>query len=520
MKVSKTSFLIATASILLSVGVGVSSANASQPKSLPTVSSATGIISNGFNFCLGLGTSVKIGSPIIPVVNVSCTANTSVVVTKSTTTTGYTIAIADKCLFLASRTNGSDLFASTCGLAANWFALSAGGIGLVPLSGDGVNSNFCMDVEIGTPKIGSPIQIYTCQGLTGGLRIPAQRWKYPEALFNQSPYPYPDKSLPQPLPVATTPVTPTSPPKTCNNVGMCTANDVLERIRLITSVKDQVDPSLPNPKIVQWKTEEPWYGKDVSRFLCSADEGFDYLKSDATDFVISGVRNENIFNSAPPLGTMFRVRNAKFKANLSIPGSYLKSVVVQTTHEGLCQRFYADVNGWIIIPRYCDLCLLYGFNNSDWPTDSVVEVADISSIGRGWFATIAVKNPKKMGPSRKMCAAIYALGSISQTLKFATQQVAGTLPSPANLIVGQAISMYFDVIDPPTPNGPQLTKTIAAFGNAATSKRFFLALQKVKGSQVKEITKLKIEFYSTALDFGNLVAGHHSVITEGNKICR
>ena len=505
MKSLKTPFLIATASMLLTVGVSVSSANASQPKPLASVASVSGTIRNGYNFCLGLGTA-QVGSPLLPVVNVSCTAMTSAVVTKSIKSKGYTIAIGNQCLFVPKLADGSDLFAGFCGLAADWFALPAGGIGLV-------NSNFCLDVEVGVPKIGSPIQIYTCQGLTAGSRVPAQRWKYPEALFNQSPYPYPEKTLPQPLPVS-----PTSTPKTCNNVGMCTAEDVLQRIRLVTSVKDRVDPSLPNPKLVKWKTEEPWYGKDMVRSLCPTDS-FDFKNQYATEFVISGDRGENVYNSAPVLGTMFRVRNTKFIANRSIPGSYLKSVVLQTTYEGLCQRFNADVNGWIILPRYCNYCLLYGFSNKVWPTASVVDVADISSKGRGRFATVGVKNPKKLGPSRAACIAITALGTVKETLKFATAQVAGTLPTPANLLVGEAISAYFDSIDPPEPDAPQLTRTVMAFGKASTLAKLFIELEKINGSKVKKLTEKKLEFYSTALDFGNLVAGHYSVYTEKKQIC-
>lgn len=50
-----------------------------------------------------------------------------------------------------------------------------------------IESNFCLDVEVGVPQVGSPIQIYTCQGLTAGVtRIPAQRWTFNQALFNQS----------------------------------------------------------------------------------------------------------------------------------------------------------------------------------------------------------------------------------------------------------------------------------------------------------------------------------------------
>jgi len=514
MKSLKSPFLVATASMLLSVGVCVSSANASQPKSLPSVTSATGIISNGFNFCLGLGTSVKTGSPIFSVVNVSCTANASVVVTKSATTNGYTIAVGDKCLFLASRANGSDLFASTCALSANWIALPAGGIGLVPISGDGTNTNFCMDVENGTPKIGSPIQIYTCQGLTAGnIRIPAQRWTYPEALFNQSPYPYPEQTSPQPIPVS-----PTSTPKTCNNVGMCTVADVRERVSLITAVKDIADPSLPKPNLIEWNTEEPWYGKEANKPFCSIDS-FQYDNKYATNFALSSQRNDRSWNIASVLGTMFRVRNEKFIANRSITGSYLKSVTVQTTYEGLCQRYYADANGWIIIPRYCNYCILYGFKNDQWPKNSIVEVAEISANGRGGSSTVFVKNPRELGPSRATCRAIVGLGFAKETLKFATNLVAERLPPPSNEAAQAAISYYFQVIEY-DPKEPQRTKTLAAFGNVDSARKLYNQLRVLKGLPVIPILSGKtVEFVSSKLDLASVAMGAHSVVKDYKNIC-
>lgn len=504
MKSLKTPFLIATASMLLTVGVSVSSANASQPKSLASAASASGIISNGYNFCLGLGT-VQLGNPTLPVVNSSCSAMPAVV-TKSIKSNGYTIAIGGKCLIVPKLANGSDLFAGFCGLAADWFALPAGGIGLV-------NSNFCLDVEVGVPKIGSPIQIYTCQGLTAGLRIPAQRWTYPKALFDQSPYPYPDKTIPQPLPVS-----PTSTPKTCNNVGMCTAEDVLQRIRLVTSVKDRVDPSLPKPSFIKWNTEEPWYGKEANRPSCATDS-FDYQNTDATNFALSSQRNDRSWELASVIGTMFRVRNGPLKfINGRLYGGFLKSVTVQTTYEGLCQKFLADANGWIIIPRYCNYCILYGFKPGDWPKNSIVEVAEISANGRGGFSTVTVKNPRKVGPSRATCIAITVLGTTKETLKFATEQVAGALPPPANLVVPIAISLFFEKIDIKNDE-PPLTKTIATFGKADKALELFNYLNKVDGARPEILKGAKVAFYSTALDFGNLVAGHYSVYTKKKQIC-
>jgi len=88
------------------------------------------------------------------------------------------------CLTAPALKDGQDLFAIACGTSAatqqDWVGLPNGGIGLI-------GSNFCLDVEVGIPKDGSPIQIYTCQALVNGTtRIPAQRWVYDQTMFNQS----------------------------------------------------------------------------------------------------------------------------------------------------------------------------------------------------------------------------------------------------------------------------------------------------------------------------------------------
>ena len=274
---------------------------------------------------------------------------------------------------------------------------------------------------------------------------------------------------------------------------------------------------MPKPNLIEWNTEEPWYGTEANKPFCSIDS-FQYDNKNATNFALSSQRNDRSWKIASVLGTMFRVRNEKFITNRSITGSYLKSVTVQTTYEGLCQRFYADANGWIIIPRYCNYCILYGFKPGDWPKNSIVEVAEISANGRGGFSTVTVKNPRKVGPSRATCIAITVLGTTKETLKFATEQVAGALPPPANLVVPIAISLFFEKIDIKNDE-PPLTKTIATFGKADKALELFNYLNKVDGARPEILKGAKVAFYSTALDFGNLVAGHYSVYTKKKQIC-
>ena len=172
----KTPFLIATASVLLCIGVSVSSANASQPKSSPAVSSVSGPIRNGYNYCLGVNKR--------KIVNVKCVEKkNSWTVTKSARSAGYQIGTKN-CVTAAVLRDGENLQLASCGKVPaaqqDWVALPSGGIALV-------GSNFCLDVEVGVPKLNSPIQIYTCLGLIdGNTRVPAQRWVYGAAMFNQS----------------------------------------------------------------------------------------------------------------------------------------------------------------------------------------------------------------------------------------------------------------------------------------------------------------------------------------------
>ena len=169
----KTPFLIATASVLLCIGVSVSSANASQPKSSPAVSSVSGPISNGYNYCLGVNKR--------KIVNVKCVEKkNSWTVSKSSRSAGYQIGTKN-CVTAAVLRDGENLQLASCGKVPaaqqDWVALPSGGIALV-------GSNFCLDVEVGVPKPNSPIQIYTCQGLTAeSKRIPSQRWGYNPAMF-------------------------------------------------------------------------------------------------------------------------------------------------------------------------------------------------------------------------------------------------------------------------------------------------------------------------------------------------
>lgn len=177
MKFFKGSNFLVAVSMFLSVGIFVTEAISPRPASASPAGSASGSVSNGYNFCLGFsGTNA--------VVNVRCITPTTWTSVKSTRTTGYNLQIKGMCLTAPALKDGQDLFASACGTSAatqqDWVGLPNGGIGLV-------GSNFCLDVEVGIPKDGSPIQIYTCQALVNGTtRIPAQRWVYDQTMFNQS----------------------------------------------------------------------------------------------------------------------------------------------------------------------------------------------------------------------------------------------------------------------------------------------------------------------------------------------
>jgi len=162
--------------MFLSVGIFVTEASSPRAASASPAGSASGSVSNGYNFCLGV-------SRTNAAVNVQCITRTIWSSVKSTRTTGYNLQIKGMCLTAPSLKDGQDLFASACGASAaaqqDWVGLPNGGIGLI-------NSNFCLDVEVGVPKDGSPIQIYTCQGLANGTtRIAAQRWFYGQNMFSQ-----------------------------------------------------------------------------------------------------------------------------------------------------------------------------------------------------------------------------------------------------------------------------------------------------------------------------------------------
>ena len=177
MKFFKASNFLVAASVFLSVGIFVTEASSPRAASASPAGSASGSVSNGYNFCLGV-------SRTNAVVNVPCITRTIWSSVKSTRTTGYNLQIKGMCLTAPALKDGQDLFASACGTSAaaqqDWVGLPNGGIGLF-------GSNFCLDVEVGIPKDGSPIQIYTCQALVNGTtRLPAQRWVYDQAMFNQS----------------------------------------------------------------------------------------------------------------------------------------------------------------------------------------------------------------------------------------------------------------------------------------------------------------------------------------------
>jgi hypothetical protein len=177
MKFFKVSNFLVAVSIFLSVGIFVTEASSPDSASASPAGSASGSVSNGYNFCLGVNRANA-------VVNVRCITRTTWTSVKSTRTTGFNLQIKGMCLTTPALKDGQDLFVSACGASAatqqDWVGLPNGGIGLV-------GSNFCLDVEVGIPKDGSPIQIYACQALVNGTtRIPAQRWEYDQAMFNQS----------------------------------------------------------------------------------------------------------------------------------------------------------------------------------------------------------------------------------------------------------------------------------------------------------------------------------------------
>lgn len=168
-------------------------------RSAPTSAAPSGSSTflNGSNFCLGL-------TPNEVVVNVQCINSPSWSVSKSDRSNGFTLSqrlvippppgppvarpvptTEVKCLTAPAIKDGEDLVMAQCGSVPatqqDWVGLPNSGIGLI-------NSNFCLDVETGFPKIGSPIQIYTCQGLkSGDVRIPAQSWSYGQSTFSQEP---------------------------------------------------------------------------------------------------------------------------------------------------------------------------------------------------------------------------------------------------------------------------------------------------------------------------------------------
>ena len=168
-------------------------------RSAPTSAAPSGSSTflNGSNFCLGL-------TPNEVVVNVQCIDSPSWSVSKSDRSNGYTLSqrlvippppgppvarpvptTEVKCLTAPTLKDGEDLVMAQCGSVPatqqDWVDLPNSGIGLI-------DSNFCLDVETGFPKIGSPIQIYTCQGLkSGDVRIPAQQWSYGQSTFSQEP---------------------------------------------------------------------------------------------------------------------------------------------------------------------------------------------------------------------------------------------------------------------------------------------------------------------------------------------
>ena len=209
--------------------------------------------------------------------------------------------------------------------------------------------------------------------------------------------------------------------------------------------------------------------------------------------------------------------------DVSKPNSYLKEVTVQTTREGLCQRFFADANGWMIIPLPYNRggFAFYGFETSQWPKDSFVEVAQISQRGRGKIVPVMVKNPKKQGPSRAVCNTILALGTVKETLKAATNWVAGSLPNPAaKLIAGEVVSLYFDAIDPPNPLDAPTLKTTAKFALPEKAADFARVLRPYGYTVVQKKDMVMWEKVGQVVLFAELGVGLHSVWRDYKTVCK
>lgn len=155
-------------------------------------------IQNGYGFCLGVGPDIP-GTGGKKAVNANCSSSNTWSSIATTNPNGYLLIseglgtnpanTSNLCLAATNPLyNGADLVVYRCDLTnrsldlmnRSWVGLSSGGIGLA-------NTDYCLDVENGTPSLGSPIQIWTCQQLSGGLRIPAQRWTYPPNAFDAVP---------------------------------------------------------------------------------------------------------------------------------------------------------------------------------------------------------------------------------------------------------------------------------------------------------------------------------------------
>lgn len=322
-------------------------------------------------------------------------------------------------------------------------ALPNGGIGLV-------DSNFCLDVETGIPKIGSPIQIWTCQGLnSGNIRIPAQRWTYGQSIL-------PQQEIKQ-----------TSP-----NVSYVSEEGPLRQVMFNSNATIQ--------KSKDWRTEEPLYGSKETSLAswdaCSKSFGGP-----------TGAKNVNWVINLPSgihqrdsaKGIMFRVSG--------IDGKFLPHATLQTTYEGACGRYVADSKGWIVIPNSREMLLLYGNTVNDWPKNPILEVALLTLNGRGPIEVVKLTNPRNKRSGA--CDWVRPIGYIKEGLK-TTISLIGVFSPGFGSVVATATSVTLGMIDKPNNPEPSTVDVILTFATVGEATKATIALAKLKNLELtKAITK-------------------------------
>ncbi len=442
--------------MFLSVGIYVSEAGANRPASASTTSSFTGSISNGYGFCLGVDLVTY------AVVNVKCNTQSTLSSTKSSRSAGYNLQINGACLTASALKDGQDLSISACGSGSatqqDWVGLPNGGIGLV-------DTNFCLDVETGIPKLRSPIQIYTCQGLnSGNVRIPAQRWKYDQSVFQQ-------KGAAQTTPGAT----------------YVSDEGALRQVMFTSNTAIQ--------KSNDWRTEEPLYGSKETSLAswdaCSKSFGGP-TGAKNVNWVInlpSGIHQRNSGK-----GIMFRVSG--------IDGKFLPHATLQTTYEGACGRYVADSKGWVVIPNSREMLLMYGNTVNEWPKNPILEVALLTLNGRGPIEIVKLTNPRNKRSGA--CVWVKRIGYTKVALK-TTISVIGVFSPGFGGVVATATSITLGMIDKPNNPEPTTVDVILTFASSVEATRAMAELAKLKNLELtKAITKtqFRVIFKPVSATFG------------------